>query len=121
MSGLSSPPPSLPQLPWQPQWGVGGWTAQLLAGLPSMLCFHPVFSLTAPWQAGGGADPALSPLSRGFAANEHHLWSPVFRQEVFRHGSQEWDFSEYGLSENDFGEGSLSSPLELMKSVKPWD
>lgn len=33
--------------------GEGDWTTQLLARLPSMLCFHPVFSLAALQQAGG--------------------------------------------------------------------
>jgi hypothetical protein len=45
--------------------GGGRLDCLLLARLPSMLCFHPVFSLAAPRQAGGGVDPALLPVREG--------------------------------------------------------
>lgn len=97
-----------------------------------MLCVHPV-SPSLPFgqaeQGGGGlgiwgvSDPALSLTCRGFTSKGHHLQSPAFRPEVSLHRSQEWDFHECGLMENDLGGRgvSLLSPLELMKSVKPWD
>lgn len=72
-----------------------------------MLRFHPVFSLTALRQArrgsGRGVDPALSPAYGRFISKGHHLQSPAFRQEVFLHKPQEWDFYECGLTENDLG------------------
>lgn len=70
-----------------------------------MLCFHPVFSLTALRQAaeGGGVNPSLSPAYGRFVCKGHHLQSPAFRQDVFLHNPQEWDFYEHGLTENDLG------------------
>lgn len=55
--GQVVPPLLLPlpaQLSWQPPWGVGGWTHQLLARLPSMLCVHPVSPSLPFGQAGQG-------------------------------------------------------------------
>lgn len=87
-----------------------------------MLCVHPVSPSLPFGQAGqagreawggceGVSDPALSLACRGFASKGHHLQSPAFRPEVSLHRSQERDFHECGLTENDLGRGvSLEPP-----------
>lgn len=52
---------------------------------------------------GGGVNPSLSPAYGRFVCKGHHLQSPAFRQDVFLHNPQEWDFYEHGLTENDLG------------------
>lgn len=86
-----------------------------------MLCVHPV-SPSLPFGqeeqrggergvCGGVSDPALSLACRGFTSKGHHLQSPAFGPEVSLHRSQEWDFHECGLMENDLGGGvSLEPP-----------
>lgn len=85
----------------------GGWEAGPLSswpGYPACSAFTQ-FSPSLPFgrQRGGGVDPSLSPAYGRFVSKGHHLQSPAFRQDVFLHNPQEWDFYERGLTENDLG------------------
>ena len=96
-------PPST-RLSWQPQWGAGGWTAQLLAGLPSMLRFHPVFSLAAlrADRGWGPPCPVISPLRVHTPGPPPPV--PSFQGgRLSRTALKTGTFKKMGLTENDMG------------------
>ena len=77
--------------------GGGGWTAELLARLPGMLRFHPVFSLAALQADRGRGRPC--PVTRPPRVHPPGPPPPRLSRTALRPGT----FRKMGLTENDTG------------------